>query len=251
MFIQNFEAQRLQLPNSITCDAVYFPLADKASVKQSVKSYEVELNVSLNDEIKECLWKYSGGDGKLTKQLVLLALQKKEFVEILLHGSVKEVYSAIGEQYLNMRFEQIINALQIESIQRLIDGVSEVSECLMKTNLVATQTKKVYTPLFEYYIQNNLSVLAEVINAKKSDNPLLHLLTGKEYELYSYLKEHSGFNNKSNIGFALWESKSGEKYSLWTLDKIVSNLRKKLNSNGKLGKIVTIRNKGVQLITAR
>lgn len=244
-FIQNFEAEDIILPPEIICDVVYFPFADELSVMQSIKQYEALYNKKIPKDVKERVWLYSQGDGRLTKQLSLLVCNNVVFAGRFTQLSVEEVYQAIGEQYLDMRFEQIIEALRPESIQWLLDRQGNVSEYIAKTGLA---NKKIYSPLFEYYLEHRRERVHEAIRLKRSDSPLLKLLTGKEYELYRYLKEHPGLNNKNNIGFALWSSKSGEKFSLWTLDKIISNLRKKLVSHRTLGRILATRNKGVQLV---
>lgn len=66
--------------------------------------------------------------------------------------------------------------------------------------------------------------------------------------LVHLLKKDGAVTSRDDIGEVLWGKNSPEKYSDWMIDKLISNIRKKLDNVGfPSEKLVTLKKRGFYL----
>ncbi len=82
---------------------------------------------------------------------------------------------------------------------------------------------------------------------KSSIEKLLSDLTPQETIVFEYLKKNNEkIITREDIAKVIWGKEWVEKFSEWALDKLASNLRKKLSKHNY--KLITIRNRGYKLL---
>lgn len=98
-----------------------------------------------------------------------------------------------------------------------------------------------FSDLFALYIEN-----IEYHNVNISESDFARILSSQEYEIFSRLLENIGeVNTKDDIAKIIWGDDWIDKYSEWTIEKTISNIRRKVG-----GKYVikSVYGKGYRLI---
>ncbi len=225
----------------------YFSLFDSESVKQYILQTSQKEGHALDESLYRAIYKYSGGDGTLVKVITYKALADISFRQVLETDRVKDIWSALGEQFLIKRFQDITMSLSNESLTWLKTREGAIPIYLQKIGIIS-QEGNMYSPLFDYFIKNHPDSFIGKNVKEKSTNFDTAVLTGKEYEIYNFLNNNPRIINKTELAHTLWSTQAGESYSLWTLDKLLSNVRKKLKKYNSDRRLVVIRHKGIQLV---
>jgi len=156
--------------------------------------------------------------------------------------SVSKIYNLIGLTKLDARFNKIIDGLQKQSYECLVNNYNNPTEFLLRTGLV--KDGKPINPLFDYFIENRMKQTVTTIAVPKGS--VKDKLTGQEVLLFELLSK--GKNNlitKDNIAETIWGTEWENVYSDWAIDRLVSNLRKKLKDNDYHKSIKTLKGRGI------
>lgn len=187
------------------------------------------------------------GDPTLYKYCEVKALREREFQEkFVVTDAIPKLYELIGYDWLDWRYKEIVADLQIESVKELIGGKECTSEFCLKTGLIATATKGIvyFHPLFEYYLKNRLK-LDQLIKANKTPKDYL---TGQELKVFNLLLQNiNSVVTRDEIAKVMWENEWNDKYSDWSIDKVISNIKKKLFEASDKRTVKTFKGEGFQL----
>jgi hypothetical protein len=160
--------------------------------------------------------------------------------------AIPKLYELIGYEWLDWRYKEIVADLQLESIKELIGGKACTSEFCLKTGLIANTAKGIeyFHPLFEYYLKNRFK-LDQLIKANKTPKDYL---TGQELKVFNLLLQNiNSVVTRDEIAKVMWENEWNDKYSDWSIDKVISNIKKKLFEASDKRTIKTFKGEGFQL----
>lgn len=127
-------------------------------------------------------------------------------------------------------------------------------EFLQQTGWIIRQ-REIYKPtilLLEEYVRSKvLKFTLEYINKTIQLNkvPIDTVFSDKERIILQLLLQKKNLVNRDEIASAIWKEKTESLYSDWAIDKLISRLRKKLQSLGLENTIKTVRRSGFILNT--
>lgn len=187
------------------------------------------------------------GDPTLYKYCEVKALRESDFQEQFVStDAIPKLYELIGYDWLDWRYKEIVADLQLESVKELINGKACTSEFCLKTGLVTNTTKGIvfFHPLFEHYLQERLK-LDQLVKAKKTPKDYL---TGQELKVFNLLSQNiNSVVTRDDIAKVMWETEWNDKYSDWSIDKVISNIKKKLFEASDKRTIKTFKGEGFEL----
>ena len=131
-----------------------------------------------------------------------------------------------------------------------IANYNSAEDCIELKDLLSL--KIIYQKVTKYYVFSDyfLEFLNKELIPKSNINttPLESNLTKMESKIYNILVSSKGsIVEKETIARVLWGNESTDKYSFWSIDQVVSRLRKKLNLFSPNTKISTIKGRGYTL----
>ncbi len=190
---------------------------------------------------------FVGNDPTLYKYCEVKALREEVFQEkFVVTDAIPKLYELIGYDWLDWRYKEIVADLQIESVKELIGGKTCTSEFCLKSGLVTNTNKGIvyFHPLFEYYLKNRLE-LDQLIKANKTPKDYL---TGQELKVFNILSQNiNSIVGRDDIAKVMWETDWNDKYSDWSIDKVISNIKKKLFEASDKRTIKTFKGEGFEL----
>lgn len=235
---------------------------DAESIIQTFKNHEKLHNVKFSKEYINLVSKTALGDPTSVRRLMLLAARNKSFEKsfISAKGQIKDVVSLIDPTWYDNRFIDIIGSLSSATVEKLATKrFEELSEFITKCGLLnidkpGDSSKVTFiNPMFEHFFTKTLPALFKsndlnVYFTQKGEKTPKDYLSGQEYLVLKYLEGYKeSVVSKDSIAQVIWGDNWEEKYSDWALDKLISNLRKKLSANSYSGKIKTLKGKGIML----
>ncbi len=172
-------------------------------------------NTKANDKIVGVISEFSEGDPKVAIYLYYKWKEDNEALEQLLKKDFKKFYETLDAKWLDARYASIVSSLTDKSYDDLITGTPNEYLANIGLNLFMN-------PLFNFF-------LTERCKPRETKNEFK--LTGQEQILYSLLSKFKDETiTRDDISEALWGDKADENYSDWAINKVVSELRKKINS---------------------
>jgi hypothetical protein len=187
------------------------------------------------------------GDPTLYKYCEVKALREEEFQEMFVAtNSIPKQYELIGSDWLDWRYKEIVTDLQIESVKVLSAGKVSTSEFCLEAGLIANGTRGItyFHPLFEYYLKNRLK-LDQLMEANKTPKDYL---TGQELKVYSLLlKNKNKIVTRDEVAKIMWLDEWNDKYSDWSIDKVISNIKKKLTQHQETLNVKTYKKEGFMI----
>jgi hypothetical protein len=241
-------------------------LFDSESADYLFSNQEKWHNHKFDPKFKKKAGEVCFGDPSVLKYVATRALADNDFADSFVQESeVKAVYNLINtDSWLDNRFNKIVQTLGKESIE-FLKAPPEFSDkiptdFLVKTGLVSQNNTKteLLNPLLTYYIENNKEALEyrgysymAVSGAAnfQSLSSLKELLTAKEFMVFKHLDESGGeLVSKDEIAGIMWGANWEDFYSDWAIDKLTSNIRKKLEQSGYPKTLKSLKGQGVILV---
>lgn len=201
---------------------------------QGIKTQEKWYKEEINEDFAQRIISASLHDPSVIRATIKKGIADPNFiVSVNKSTDTKDLYSLIGKKFLNNRYYQIVKYLEKDSLLQLIN-LEEPTYYLDTSGLI--NGKKYLNPLFEFFCKNYLEELIpgivnqidhEVITNIKSS------LSGLELGVFNLLFKHLGqIVPRDDIADVMWGNQWTHKYSDQAIDKLASNLRKKLSTEG-------------------
>jgi DNA-binding winged helix-turn-helix (wHTH) protein len=163
----------------------------------------------------------------------------------------------LTDKVIEFNLENLWECLSISSQLQLLDLARgkprEFGVYMTKTGIVKLVDGKwkLFSPLFEEWLQNKLGQGSSKIEEKEgklwlNGNIDLEMdLSFQEYQVLGELfKNSSQTVTRNQIAEILWPKDTEEKYSDWAIDQIMSKIRKKIGDVGEKRMIKTIKGQG-------
>jgi len=213
------------------------------------KSADIQLqDKDFTKEFKSKLARFIGSDPTLYKYCEVRAQRdvsfQRDFVKV---NDIKEMYNIIGANWLDWRYYEIVTELKLESVRQLKDGIPLTSEFCIQTGIGRNTDKGIgyFHPLFEYFIINRFDQTKVMVAELSPEN----YLTGQELKVFRLLeKEKPNVVSRDSIAKIMWDEAWNDKYSDWSIDKVISNTKRKLFEHSEKFTIKTYKGQGFGLI---
>ncbi len=203
----------------------------------------------------------SYGDPMTMKFLAETATDNKNFInKILAAKDIKRLYSLIDEKWLDLRYRRITNLLKKDSIEYLHQpDTKEPTEFLKDTGLIHPQGQNwdFINPLFEHYVTRDTNYLQDIAKqntrttaaeSSSTNKDIKRALTAKELLVFELLESNEGkVVSRENIAQVMWGKNWQNDYSDWAIDKLISNMRKKLKKHKSDKILKAVKGKGILL----
>lgn len=227
-------------------------LFDNDSILQSITNHEQKYSINFSDLLKKKLAALTFGDPTTLKRALMLCINDanvlKQFEESVDPASI---FDLLGQDWADERYKDILFNISDSSLNALIaNDYKNLSEFVLKTGLVLDKddTKVLLNPLLDVFITLNKSTLVEAQRNSIRTTPNDYL-SGQELIVFKHLIENTNsIISKDIVAELIWGPAWESKYSDWAIDKLVSNLRKKLQDNNYKKTIKSFKGKGIQLL---
>lgn len=246
-----------QLREAISQNLIYFPLFNKEDRISVCRVLTDKYGFRLTKRQRELIWEVCGGHPGLAKACMRIVNKNSR-----LKGG-KETIDFLAQQWeVKIILEDIWKSLDEEERQIVLLAAKKVPvsqrslpERLLKLRVIDSdnnQALKLFTSLFETFLKDKIEEKKNLTLDKKSGELLLgneaikEKITLQEYHLLStFLDKPNKIISRDEIANVLWGKNSYDKYSDWSIDQIISQLRKKLEIIGISSKnLQTIRKRG-------
>ena len=249
-----------KLKHAISRNVNYFPLLNEAETNYQFDRLNEKYKIKITDKVKSIIFKICGGHPQLIKySFNNLREQGQEF----LIDDKKTVAYLTNHYQLNLVCADIWNFLSEKEKEVVISivttgGFSPTHEAPADylTNLgiikrITDKKHQVFGTLFEQFIKNKLP--KHKISFDSSTKKLLFggqncedKFTYQEFKLLTYFITHENeLVSRDQVAEAMWGKQYIDKYSDWSIDKIISILRKKLDALGFPSEnLVTLKKRG-------
>ena len=212
-------------------DSAYLQLKDKPFL-ESFKSKTAE---------------FTRYDPTLYKYIEVKAFNDQNFQDQFIKDyNMKKMYTIIGEDWLDWRYYSIAQTLTDNTINSLTNGIKTESEFCIKTGLAWNKNKLEYFhPLFEYFMKQRM----DISKLQQARIDVSAYLTGQELRVFNILKDNNAkVVTRDDIAKIMWQEEWSDKYSDWSIDKVISNLKKKLAEHNEDHTVKTYKREGFMLI---
>ena len=243
LFIQDFEvndklASKIQpiwdymLSNRVNGKDFLF---DEDQIETALKNYDVHVS---SDEVN-FLKKFCIGEPAIYKK-ILLNVDKYREQGLFKLTSLREIIEGIDQEWINSKFGHLTSTITKESIELLKTNGFDAStqHYLVSSGLVEVEKHKLRlrNKLLEWYITN----------AKNENKEDPTKFTGQEELLVNLLRSNTGeIVTRERLAQEIWGETWETNYTDWALDKVISNVRAKLQPQGI--SITSIKKRGVVL----
>lgn len=189
-------------------------------------SYEERYGKNVNNETREWILMMCGGHPGIMKGLCQYVLEQ----------GIKEGYLQASQ--VEWRLEKLVEELSPDQQQALRAVVKGAKSTSWLDQYGYVRDGKIFAPIVEEYLQAK-------IGRDPVENQLKIALTESEYRIYQHLAGGLGkIIDREEIAKVLWGDLWEQKYSDWGLDRLMSDLRKKLRDMEIDWQIRTKRGKG-------
>lgn len=230
-------------------------LFDEKSGERLFKNYESWHNHVFNKDFKKKCIELSYGDPNTMRHLVTMALGDSTYEQkFLMEEDLKKLYQLSNPEYLNIRFQKIIKSLGQKSLDFLSGKSNKPTDFLIQTGLVkeSSEAENGHTylnPIFGFFVSQNKDVLLKLkVENAESSSLVRKSLSGQELVLFDLFEQKPEILiPKDALAKAVWGDRWEEKYSDWAIDKLISNLRKKMEDVSYPRYIKSFKGKGFKL----
>lgn len=210
----------------IVSHVIYMSLFDEDESLYILNKGLKDISLKLDDSYKEVILKLSGGHAGLLKALLrLVALDTDTFSDnaLLKHMEIKTLLLKLW------------NSMSVETQKECIKNDKYINDYLVNSHM-KNKNGKWFSDLFKKFVKDLDSVL--------DNNDIETSLTFQELQVYKLLvNQIDTVVTRDQIAQCIWKTEWEDKYSDWAIDKLLSQLRKKL-SNKKAFSIKTVYGKG-------
>lgn len=188
---------------------------DAIEIAHLLKNESKKNDIAVDENVVSSISELSEGDPKVAIYLYYKWKEDNKAIENLLKKEPKVIYETLDSKWLDARYSSIVSGLSPQTYEDLKRGT-------LNNYLENVGLNLYMNPLFNFYLNNRVIPSKE----KKVFN-----LTGQEQVLFSLLNKFKDETiTRDDISEALWGDKADENYSDWAINKVVSELRKKIVS---------------------
>lgn len=198
---------------------------DKQNTKFLINDFETSYKQKINDNKKELIFKYSGGNPGLIKAFYLQIINNDKWV----HPDYTDLQ-------LTRRLDDILNELNEEQLKAI---------CGVEIDVDILNELKYYG-----YLNSNNEVfslaLIEYISRKNMfGTKTIEAFSTSQRKLFEYFELHANtILTRQDVANVLWNDMEDTSYSDWALDRFISNFRKALDTTKLKRKLETKKGEG-------
>lgn len=216
-----------------TSNLIYNPLLTPKQSTNLIKLRATEANIKLNTSEINKIIKLSGNHIGVIRIILRFYAKTNQI------PTTQEILKNIEILDLYLRTWNSFNIETQEHIDKDPNFTNDyIHKCQLKKN-----NKTWFNKTFNIFIKNRNKYLdnQEIQTPEK-------ILTWQELTVFNLLKDNKGKPvNREQIAKEIWKDEWLDKYSEWMIEKIISNIRKKLGHRQDIS-IKTIRKKGYSLL---
>ncbi len=244
--IKNFQNLKHPLSQNIK----YFPLFGQKEVYYLLDQLRHDDGKSLNIEEKKSIFEMCGGHPRLLKN-VFAMIGKHGIKKILSDYKLKIICADIWN-FFTEKERKIIQS--VVTIGRLSDPESDEVRYLENLGIikkVAGEKWEVFGTIFKEFVKHKIPKQRLTFDPESKKIFCGSVSCGnkfsfQEFRLIVYFLSHENdLTTRDQVAEAIWGSQYLDKYSDWSIDKIISILRKKLDAIGFPSEnLVTLKKRG-------
>lgn len=209
-----------QLGRIMLGKVVYFPLLSNKQISELLELRAKEIDLDLDDSVVTNIVKYSGRHPALMRILLRIVAES---------GSIPTNDLLLKNNEILMMFYSIWNSFLEKTQSEIRKGNYNSIEYLRATDLVGSDGKW-FSELFDNYVNNIDSYFYDI-----EDDVFISAMSYSQRIIWGLLKENSGnIVSKEQIAKVIWGDLWLDKYSEWTIEKQISNIRRKMPSRYEL-----------------
>lgn len=209
-----------QLGRIMLGKVVYFPLLSNKQISELLELRAKEIDLDLDDSVVTNIVKYSGRHPALMRILLRIVAES---------GSIPTNDLLLKNNEILMMFYSIWNSFLEKTQNEIRKGNYNSIEYLRATDLVGSDGKW-FSELFDNYVNNIDSYFYDI-----EDDVFISAMSYSQRIIWGLLKENSGnIVSKEQIAKVIWGDLWLDKYSEWTIEKQISNIRRKMPSRYEL-----------------
>jgi hypothetical protein len=227
----------------VFADNLYIKPAEKKDTKIIFESSTTERHLNLDDEISHELLKYVDGHTQyLLYALISLSEQKvdsKNLFDFLKNDERISLQSEELWESLNSNEQDIL--LKVISNTKLKSDELKNAQYLINTGFFDPENYKVFSPIFEYFVETKLE--------EKKKEKIAVELSKKELLLLNFLEKNvNEICEREEIIEAVWPEAEEIGVTDWAIDRLIARLRAKITNLNKNYEIVTVKTRGYKII---
>ncbi|HQF36444.1 MAG TPA: helix-turn-helix domain-containing protein [Candidatus Dojkabacteria bacterium] len=193
---------------------IYFPLLSESKLLGLLNLRLEDIDLKLDENSKLLILKLSGGYPAL--MMILLRI-------IAVDGTIPTSNDLIKNNEVLNLFYSIWNSFSEKTQKEAREGSYLSNNFLISTGLVDSQGKW-FSELFREYIEN-----IDLHFSTLKDEVFISQMTYSQKLIWDILKSNqNNIVTKEQIATVLWGDLWTDKYSEWTIEKQISNIRRKL-----------------------
>lgn len=228
---------------------VFIKPANEADMRIIFNNFERRYNTKPSEEVLKKLIELSSGH---VQYLHLCLININEEINKGNDNLVEYLRQPIfEEERITLQSEEIYQSLtrgeqkilkKISSKQKLDEEEKIASKYLWDTGIVQEGNIRIFSPLFEYYLNHNRK-------ANASEESMDIEMTKKESQLFELLQSNlDQLCERDKIASMVWPEYEEIGISDWTIDRLISRLREKLKIQKSPYSIITVKTRGYKLI---
>lgn len=249
------------LKYAVTQNVVYVPLFTREQTEYQLTQLIKGEKVVNKSKLTDLLYKLCGGHPQLTKYAFHIIRDSNlldnfgQIAEILENNKQIQIILEDIWGFLHSYEKDIL--ISIVKSGKLLSNKNDALDYLTKLGILRKESSDTYTvfgTLFKQFIEHTvpsekLTINSEAAQIYYGNNLRPDMFTLQEYKLLSHLIKNEGnIVSRDQVAEIFWGKDYLDKYSDWTIDKIVSTIRKKLDSIGyPSAKLVTLKKRGLLL----
>ncbi len=222
---------------------LFRPISDEKSLTQYIKNVAKDWQITLLDNDTKTFVEYCQNQLWLVNELLRLRLTNPNTPASILLASPSVINKSeiIWESLPTLYKEYYLGLPLTPETTKMVEH--EIAQFQLPSH---NQTNA--TPYLDQIIQKNKNSLLQITPTKirYQSQDITHCFSKAERAVLTLLSEQAAPKSREQIGEIYWPS-SGEAYSDWALDQLISRLRKKLSKHELPLSIQTLRGKGYAL----
>lgn len=230
-------------------------LTEKESV-YIIDKLAIGLKLTLLNKTKQLLLELCGGHPQLIKYSLYLVKELGELnknLKLLLLSNI-QLLNICNDAWRNFNEEEKQILIHVFKTGKIPTPILNQADFLTKTNVLILQVDKkykIFCELFSQFVHNQIPNDKLVYDEKTSQIFLGAKSVGNKFTfqesklLVYFIKNENKIISRDEVAQTLWGKNYIESYSDWSIDKLISVLRKKMNLIGFSSKsILTLKKRG-------
>lgn len=240
----------------------YHPMMNEKESNATIAFVEKKYQLTLTDDVKQIIRKLCGGHAQLLKYSSTILIEAGETVYnspektkqyLLEFEQLQSVCSDIWNYFTDLEKEILIHVVRTGEIPK---NLTNEANYLLKTKVVQLDQKnnkkhRIFGEIFHEFIKSQIP--SEKLLYDEKNNQIFlgafactNTFTLQEFKLMVHLLKNEGkVISRDEIGQIIWGRNYLDKYSDYSIDKLISSIRKKLEDiNFPPYKLTTLKKRG-------